>query len=242
MPPSHTLTANWPLQNTVKAMTIALDPILFTAFANTPSQAPKRTHRQSILTALSNQIRGISWLQLTHENKAVKAQAERFITPRADACYTTESHLACAVTTGDCLPIAVANHRGTWAAMVHAGWRGLYRGILPNTLMHYPNPSELVAWIGPHICASCYEVGPELRTLFTQKNPKYAACFASSKQQTLRFDLYQTACMQLRQHGIRTIYHANSCTLCTHAWYSYRRSGPCRIGGNVSMVWLQPSP
>jgi copper oxidase (laccase) domain-containing protein len=51
-------------------------------------------------------------------------------------------------------------------AVVHAGWRGLVSGILPEAIRHFATagfpPSEIRAWVAPAIAMPSYEVGPEV--------------------------------------------------------------------------------
>jgi copper oxidase (laccase) domain-containing protein len=53
---------------------------------------------------------------------------------QADASYTTEPGVVCAVLTADCLPLLVCAADGSQVAAIHAGWRGLLGGVISNTI------------------------------------------------------------------------------------------------------------
>ncbi len=81
------------------------------------------------------------WLDQVHSNRAVQAITNAPLA-QADAAYTAESGVVCAVMTADCLPLLVCAADGSQVAAIHAGWRGLLAGVIGNTLtaMKIPPP------------------------------------------------------------------------------------------------------
>lgn len=82
---------------------------------------------------------------------------------QADGIFTTESQVKIAIKTADCLPIlCVADGYG---AVIHAGWRGLFAGILANAVeLLLANDGDLATalWaIGPAISVDNYPVGDD---------------------------------------------------------------------------------
>lgn len=82
---------------------------------------------------------------------------------QADGIYTTKPQVKIAVKTADCLPIlCVADGFG---AAIHAGWRGLFAGILNNAIeLLLANGGNLMTalWaIGPAISVDNYQVGDD---------------------------------------------------------------------------------
>src|SRR5690606_28539584 len=85
----------------------------------------------------------------------------------ADGSFTQQPGLACAVMTADCLPILLCDVHGTQVAAVHAGWRGLAKGIVARALQQFAAPgSELMAYLGPAISQPYFEVGIEVLEAF----------------------------------------------------------------------------
>ena len=82
---------------------------------------------------------------------------------RADGIFTTRPEVKIAIKTADCLPIlCVADGYG---AVIHAGWRGLFAGILVNAIkLLLVNGGDLATalWaIGPAISVDNYQVGDD---------------------------------------------------------------------------------
>jgi YfiH family protein len=72
-----------------------------------------------------------------------------------------------AVTVADCVPVFLVDPRHRAVALLHAGWRGAAAGILEEGISllqgeFQTSESELLVHLGPAICGSCYEVGPEV--------------------------------------------------------------------------------
>jgi len=82
----------------------------------------------------------------------------------ADASTARGSSRACVVMTADCLPLLLCNAEGTQVAAVHAGWRGLADGIIERAVEAFDCvTSSLIAWVGPCIGPSAFEVGLEVK-------------------------------------------------------------------------------
>ena len=65
------------------------------------------------------------------------------------------------------LPVFVVEPRRRAVALLHAGWRGAAAGILELGLEVLgerlgSRAEDLLVHLGPAICGSCYEVGPEV--------------------------------------------------------------------------------
>lgn len=145
----------------------------------------------------------------------------------ADAFYTSQPGIPVSVITADCVPLLLARRDGSAVAAVHAGWRGLYDGIIPSVLDKLHAGADWVAVIGPTICAPCYEVSEELALDFAQR---FAAMPRDAVLPSHRhLDLRAVAGHQLRQSGVTQIEHVGGCTCCKRdaqgelAFRSYRR-------------------
>jgi len=145
----------------------------------------------------------------------------------ADGFFTAASGLPVSIITADCIPLLIARRDGSQIAAVHAGWRGLYDGIVPAALAAMGEGANVVAAIGPTICASCYEVSEELAEDFAQR---FAALPRDVLLPTYRhLDLRAVAEYQLRAAGVKEIEHVGGCTCCArdaageNIYRSYRR-------------------
>lgn len=180
----------------------------------------------------------IAWLDQTHSTDVVEAAPG--LVEEADASWTTEPGVACAVMTADCLPVLFCDRAGTRVAAAHAGWRGLAAGILENTVaaMQVP-PEELLVWLGPAIGPDAFEVGPEVKEIFG--SIAAADCFKpSARPGHYLADIYQLARLRLQALGIEAIHGGGWCTVSDSVrFYSYRRDG--QTGRFASLIWIEAS-
>lgn len=192
--------------------------------------------------ALAKQLAFINepiWLEQTHTNHCVVAEKE--IERHADASITREKHLPLVVLTADCLPIVLCNQQGSEIAAIHAGWRGLFNGIIENTLAKMNSQvSTLMAWVGPAICQNCYEVGDEIYHAFTTKWPQTQAAFKANQMKWLA-NLPAIAEYVLNQQGVKSVFQSGLCTFeSNQEYFSYRREPQTgRIG---TFIWLNDQP
>ncbi|MET0540480.1 MAG: peptidoglycan editing factor PgeF [Variovorax sp.] len=159
----------------------------------------------------------------------------------ADACVTTEAGLACTVMVADCLPVLFTDSEGFQVAAAHAGWRGLAAGVLEQTLATYGAGEKVMAWLGPCIGPTAFEVGAEVKAVFESHDPASAACFkpASADGKWLA-DLSGLARRRLLAAGAASI-HGNDGTdaWCTvgnpSRFFSHRRDG--HSGRFAACIW-----
>ncbi len=160
---------------------------------------------------------------------------------RADGALTLERGLACTVMVADCLPILLTHTRVPVVAALHAGWRGLAGqggvGIVDagiaqlqaaTGLAHADLASGLMAWLGPCIGPTCFEVGAEVRQAFVASHPEAQACFTPSAPGKFLADLSGLARLRLQAQGVRQIYgNDGSTSWCTvtqdSRFFSHRR-------------------
>lgn len=161
----------------------------------------------------------VQWLKQVHGNRVIAAPQAGIMT--ADACYTRESGLACAIRTADCLPIFLCNESLTQVALIHAGWRSLAQGIIGRTVASFPPDDQLFAALGPAISECHYEVGREVYSAFDDKR-----AFTPAHKGKWRLSLYTLAVNQLEAHRVCCGSKPDWCTYEQAEWFhSYRRAG-----------------
>lgn len=176
------------------------------------------------------------WLNQQHGNRAIDAaDPDR----DADACLASGRGTVCAVLVADCIPLLLVSAAGTEIAAVHVGWRGLCRGVAGAALARFrSSPSDVSAWIGPHIRAANYEVGADVRDACLASMPGCEAAFAVSGSRW-RANLALMLRLQLEGRGVRRIFGGDRCT---HGerdlFFSYRRD---RTSGRMAaLIWFEP--
>ena len=177
-----------------------------------------------------------AWLQQVHGIEV--ACADPAAVPVADASWSDQPGVACAILTAACLPALFCDRTGRRVAAAHAGWRGLVPGVLEATLasLQCP-PEEALVWLGPAIGPQAFEVGPEVREAFVVAQPEADAAFvASVREGHFYADLYELARLRLRRAGVREIHGGGFCTYSDPRFYSYRRNA--RTGRFASLIWI----
>lgn len=100
-------------------------------------------------------------IKQVHGSVVVHADAPGFL-GEADGLATDIVGLPLAIATADCVPVVLISE--TARSVVHAGWRGVAAGVVPEALamMQRSGSAAELAVIGPHIGPCCYEVGREV--------------------------------------------------------------------------------
>ena len=199
-------------------------------------QQAVNSNRQN-LQALINQ-QAICWLKQVHGVGVVPATNPIV---EADANYTRQSHQVCCVMTADCLPVFFCDTNGDQVAIAHAGWRGLCAGILQRTLATFAAAESVMAYLGPAISQSAFEVGDDVRDSFIQQYPHLPMethFIRSSLPQKWMADLYGIAKTLLNNMGVNDVYGGDRCTFSeARDFFSYRRDG--KTGRMANLIWLE---
>ncbi len=169
------------------------------------------------------QVHGTTVLDAAHVQNAAEA----------DASFTTQQGVVCAIMTADCLPVLFADAAGRVVGAAHAGWRGLAGGILENTVaaMRKAGADNLHAWLGPAI-------GPA--QAFIAKDPAMHTAFKPIATRPGKYlaDIYQLAKQTLAHVGVTHVSGGNFCTVSQpQRFYSFRRDGV--TGRMAALIWLE---
>ena len=196
-----------------------------------------RANRQ-ILHAQLPSVTTITWLNQVHGTRVIHAPSQYAKGVEADAVWSDESGIACAVMTADCLPVVLADVDGQCVAAAHCGWRGLASGILKHTIEGMPvDPSRLVAWLGPAIGPSAFEVGGDVLAAFYLAEDDLAVHPIPETDNKYFLDLNILAGRQLLALGLDPT-HVSGGDTCTYGdpqrFYSYRRDG--ETGRMVTLI------
>nr|WP_245715506.1 peptidoglycan editing factor PgeF [Propionivibrio dicarboxylicus] len=181
------------------------------------------------------------WLNQVHGKTVVDAAAFTATEnrPDADAGYARQAGVICTVMTADCLPVLLCDDRGLVVAAAHAGWRGLLDGVLEATVAAMSVPGErLLAWFGPAIGPTAFEVGDEVRRAFLARDAGAARAFVpGAVDGKWLADIFLLARQRLTACGVERVFGGNCCTVNDpERFFSYRRDG--QTGRMATMVWL----
>jgi YfiH family protein len=159
-----------------------------------------------------------------------------------DGLFTAGPAAILAVKSADCLPLLFHAPDIRVIAAVHAGWRGLLQDLPAKAgkiLFARGAASKLMRVVlGPAICQSCYEVGPEVADQFRAAFGSGGE-FLPGRADRLQFSQTRFARRRLESLGVPTenIFDCKVCTRETDALPSFRRDGD-GCGRLYSMIWL----
>ena len=176
----------------------------------------------------------IKWLRQNHTN--IVKSFDEYNGDFCDAIITDKPRQACLVLTADCLPIILFDKKMTKVAAIHAGWRGLSKGILEVALKDFVG-LELVAWFGPCISANFYEVGSDVYDKFIEQHQTFGQAFRSKSEDKYLFDMKLVARQILNDSHCFDIVDSGLCTYSNKRFYSYRKEGV--TGRQATFVWFE---
>ena len=143
-----------------------------------------------------------------------------------DGVFTSNPRVVCVIKVADCMPIFFAHQSCLFYGVVHAGWKGLTKGILKGTstffTKHKLKLNEIDIYIGPSIQKCCFEVSKDIIDIFPSwsTRPKRSGKFM--------VNLQKIAFEELRSIGFdrKRITINSDCSFCKkNSYYSYRRDG-----------------
>lgn len=141
----------------------------------------------------------------------------------------------------DCVPLFFVDTEHRAIGLSHSGWRGTVKRMGEVTLRAMADefgtdPSHVTACIGPSICQSCYEVGPEVIEQFAEafRPQDHASIFYKKENGKYQLDLWEANRILLTEAGIpkENLSVTDICTCCNpDLLFSHRRMGENR--GNL---------
>lgn len=154
----------------------------------------------------------------------------------ADACYTFQKNIVCAVMTADCLPVLITDSQTSFVAAVHCGWRSLYEGILTKILNKISTDNPLIVWFGPAICQNHYQVDQAFKNHYLKAHPTAAKAFTRVIDGHCYADIAIMARVQLQHFEVANLYFNERCTYEDPDYYSWRRNKT--KARQASLIWM----
>ena len=202
-----------------------------TQFFSTRASGDFRIDRDG--AALAELRRGVdeapwTWLRQVHGARVVTVtEPGEHAGVEADAAVTDQRGAVLAVHTADCAPVLLEDVAAGVVGAAHAGWRGIAAGVVEATVdaMVDLGATRILARIGPHIRARCYEFGPsELDDLAARYGD---AVRAETAWGTPALDLLAALHAALRACGpVASVKHSTGCTACEpDRFWSHRARG-----------------
>jgi len=110
--------------------------------------------------------------------------------------------------TADCVPLLLYDNKKNIIAVIHAGWKGAFKGIIKKVvsfmLKNKSKPENIIVAIGPCISQNSYNVKEDFKKKFIKKSKKNKMFF-KIKNQIIYFDLLSYVKFQLKSCKISKI-------------------------------------
>ena len=173
-----------------------------------------------------------------HSSKCLVAKANNPY-PKCDALVTSDNSLILGITTADCLPIIFYDPENQVIGIAHAGWKGLVKGVIQNTVKKMislgAQKKSIKSIIGPCIRVKSYEVNKEfVNKLITQYQR-----FAIRRTQKIYFDLPKLAKYILSESNISSVHDIKKNTFLDKNYFSFRESKKKKqkdYGRNINLI------
>jgi len=188
-------------------------------------------NRLRIFRATRRDPASIHDLCLAHGTDILYADAPQPIAEppiRADIIFTDNPAVTLFMRFGDCVPILFHDPTKNVIGVAHAGWLGTARGVVQSAVAGMQarygcDPKNIVAGIGPSICAEHYQVGADVVAQFQEKFPQDVHRMIQTQNGNSFLNLWESNSIQLQNAGVKQIQVSGICTAChLDDWFSHR--------------------
>ena len=198
---------------------------------------PKAVMANRAALALRTGVSGIATMSQVHGSTVLTASTAGEV-GEADALVSTTAGLALVVQVADCVPVLLADESAGVIGAVHAGWRGAVADVVRVAVDRMKQlgaqPGAMQAYIGPAICGSCYEVGPEV---VEQVGKVMPTAPGRTSWGTPSVDLRSGMRERLERLGINSELLGKCTYEHPETYFSYRRDGV--TGRQAGVIWLR---
>lgn len=169
------------------------------------------------------QVRQVHGAAVVEARNAAGREADAVVARAADGL------VAVGVRVADCVPVLVASEETGDVVAIHAGWRGVAGGVVPEAVRALGG-GRLVAAIGPCIGACCFEVGRDVaeRIELAVPGSRVVAARPHASPEKVYVDLRAAVRTQLERSGVNParIEDVPGCTYHEpERFHSFRRDG-----------------
>lgn len=147
---------------------------------------------------------------------------------KADSILTDRQEITLVMRFADCVPVLLYDPLHNVTGIVHAGWQGTVQRAVSAAVermqvQYGSRPADILAGIGPSICADHYQIGPEVAAAVHSSFGTNVGAVLSRSNGSLHLDLWKANQIILAESGVRQVEQSGLCTACQVAdWYSHR--------------------
>ena len=152
----------------------------------------------------------LALMHQTHSNKVEIIKSTNNLERIAcDAMLTKSNDIGLCVLTADCAPILIYEKNKKIIGCIHAGWKGMFSGIVENTIQKLQemggDVKELFVSVGPCISQKNYEVKEDFYLEFIKRSEENDSFFLKKSEKSFNFDLREFINKKFKDLGILKI-------------------------------------
>lgn len=194
----------------------------------------------------TNQTHTVNVCEADESHKGIGIEREQSFQD-VDGFVTGTKNLCLVTSYADCVPLYFADTKNKVIGLSHSGWRGTAGNICRNTVelmgkLYNSMPKDIVTFIGPSICASCYEVSGDLLEPFGKNYTKdeMKLIFEPHGQEKFMLNLWCANVLNMQKAGIpsENIFVTDVCTCCNSSLLFSHRASHGRRGGLCGFLKL----
>ncbi len=167
-----------------------------------------------------------------------------------DGIMTDEPGVCLVTSYADCVPLYFVDPVNRAIAASHSGWRGTVGNICRKTVdemnrLYGSKPEDIIACIGPSICADCYEVGSDVADVFIEKYGEDAGTVVLPHKENIpgkyQLDLTRANVINMERAGIRPEHLSvpDLCTCCNKDELHSHRGSHGQRGGLCAFLMIK---
>ncbi|MDW0109840.1 peptidoglycan editing factor PgeF [Sporosarcina aquimarina] len=178
----------------------------------------------------ANQTHSANFYKVTFTDRGRGSTDQATAIPDTDALYTFEKGIVLGGFMADCVPVLLYNEPAGIVGVIHSGWQGTVKEIVPKLLKHLIEqekcrPEDFEVYIGPALSKDKFEVDQDVYDKFHALG--YADSWVSFNDTTGKYhiDNQQTVKTQCELAGIPStaIQVDDMCTFQSKDGFSYRQ-------------------
>ncbi len=200
--------------------------------------------------AIGVELKNMVYSHQTHTTNVMRVTGEHagmgFVRERSfhdvDGFVTDVPGLMLVTAYADCVPLYFADMRLHVIGLAHSGWRGtvnnMAQAVVDKLEKEFGSrPCDISAFIGPSICASCYEVGDDVAQNFKDKYGAEADLILTKKEAATEnkyyLNLHAANKINMLHAGIpeQNIHTTDICTCCNSELLFSHRASKGKRGG-----------
>lgn len=204
-------------------------------------------NRKRIFDVFSLSVESIYDVWQVHGNDILSVSEPRSLDQEhfpADGIITNKKNITLFMRFADCVPVLFYDPIKSVIGIAHAGWQGTVKRIVQSTVKkmieeYQVDPKNIIAGIGPSICAAHYQVGENVLENVNSSLPEIKDKIIYNQEGRYYFDLWKTNQLLLNQIGVDQVEISGQCTYSnTNEWYSHRKEGQKsgRFGVLITLV------